>query len=86
MIMIISTQAEPLIRPYFDSGQLKGLISGLGDAKILEQSDNRSGLAHLYWSSFSIGVLAIALLIVIGAVWNAMTGEPNRRKNFGDEA
>ncbi len=38
MVMIISAQAEPMIRPYFDSGQLKGLVSGLSDAKIYEQT------------------------------------------------
>ena len=38
MLMVISTQAEPMIRPYFDSGQIKGLVSGLPDAKIYEQS------------------------------------------------
>ena len=85
-IMIISTQAEPMIRPYFDSGQLKGLISGLSDAKISEQSDNRPSLAHLYWSSFSVGALVIALLIVIGAVWSAVVGRRDRRSNSGDEA
>jgi hypothetical protein len=86
MIMIISTQAEPLVRPYFDSGQLKGLVSGLADAKIYEQSDNRPGLAHLYWSSFSIGTLVAVLLIVIGAIWSAVTGWRARRRNPGEEA
>jgi hypothetical protein len=87
MIMIVSTQAEPLMRPYFNSGQLKGLVSGLADAKIYEQSDNRPGLAHLYWSSFSVGTLVAALLIVIGAIWNAVTGwRARRRRNPGEEA
>jgi hypothetical protein len=86
MIMIISTQAEPLMRPYFDSGQLKGLVSGLADAMIYEQSDNRPGLAHLYWSSFSVGTLVAALLIVIGAIWSAVTGWRARRRNPGEEA
>jgi hypothetical protein len=86
MIMIISTQAEPLMRPYFDSGQLKGLVSGLADAEIYEQSDNRPGLAHLYWSSFSVGTLVAALLIVIGAIWSAVTGWRARRRNPGEEA
>ncbi|MFH1524461.1 MAG: hypothetical protein ABIF04_05815 [Chloroflexota bacterium] len=86
MVMIISTQAEPIIRPYFDSGQLKGLISGLTDANIAEQNDNRLGLAHLYWNSFSVGALVIAVLIVVGAVWNAMPDSRDRRSNSGDEA
>ncbi len=35
MIMVISAQAEPMIRPYFDSGQLKGIVSGLPDCEDL---------------------------------------------------
>jgi hypothetical protein len=76
MLMIISAQAEPMIRPYFDSGQLKGLVSGLSDAKVYEQSYNRPGLAYHYWNSFSVGMLVTELLIVAGAILGIMT---NRR-------
>ena len=68
MLMIISAQAEPMIRPYFDSGQLKGLVSGLSDAKIYEQTYNRPGLANHYWNSFSVGMLVAELLIIAGAI------------------
>ena len=73
MLMIISAQAEPMIRPYFDSGQIKGLVSGLSDAKIYEQPHNRTGLAYHYWNSFSVGMLVAELLIAAGAFLGVMT-------------
>lgn len=81
MLMIISAQAEPMIRPYFDSGQLKGLVSGLSDAKIYEQNYNRPGLANQYWSSFSLGMLVAELLIAAGAIFGVMANRRVIRKN-----
>ncbi len=80
MVMIISAQAEPMIRPYFNSGQLKGLVSGLSDAKIYEQTYGRPGLANQYWDSFSLGMLVVEILIVAGAVLGVMIDWRNRHK------
>jgi hypothetical protein len=86
MLMIISTQAEPMIRPYFDSGQLKGLVSGLSDAKIYEQTYNRPGLAYHYWNSFSIGMLVAELLIAAGAIMGFLANRRVIRKDSRGEA
>ena len=86
MLMVISAQAEPMIRPYFDSGQLKGLISGLPDAKIYEQSNNRRGLAYDYWNSFSFGMLAVELIIVAGVIFGILADRLFLRKKDREEA
>lgn len=86
MMMIISAQAEPMIRPYFDSGQLKGLVAGLLDAKIYEQNYGTLGLANRYWNSFSTGTLAAVMLIVGGALGSAAAGWQARRSRSGEEA
>jgi hypothetical protein len=85
MVMVISTQAEPMIRPYFDSGQLKGLVSGLVDAKTYEQSYNRPGLADHYWDSFSLASLVAEIMIAIGAIWSAFAAWRARRKGIHEE-
>jgi hypothetical protein len=85
MIMVISAQAEPMVRPYFDSGQLKGLVSGIVDAKTYEQSYNRPGLADHYWDSYSIGTLAAELIIAIGAIWSAFSAWRARRSGSREE-
>ena len=79
MLMIISAQAEPMIRPYFDSGQLKGLVAGLAGGKAYEQAMQRPGPAGAYWNSFSVGMLAAELMIVIGATWSAISAWRERR-------
>lgn len=86
MLMVISTQAEPMIRPYFDSGQIKGLVSGLPDAKIYEQSYNRPGLAYHYWNSFSFGMLAAELIIVAGVIFGILADRLFLRKKNREEA
>jgi hypothetical protein len=92
MLMLISAQAEPMIRPYFDSGQLKGLVSGLSDAKIYEQSNqslgptHQFGLDNQYWDSFSVGMLVAELLIFVGVVIGVLVDWRNRHKESGEEA
>jgi hypothetical protein len=72
MLMVISAQAEPMMQPYFDSGQLKALVSGLPDGKKYEGSFNRPGLADHYWDSFSLAGLLAGLIIIAGAAWSAL--------------
>ena len=86
LLMVISAQAEPMIRPYFDSGQLKGLVSGLADAKIYEQNYNRPGLAYHYWNSFSVGMLMTELMIVAGVILGLYFDRRALRKNSREGA
>ena len=92
MLMIISAQAEPMIRPYFDSGQVKGLVSGLSEAKIYEQNNvslgptHQFGLDHQYWDSFSVGMLVAELLIVAGVVLGVLFDWRARHKDSGEKA
>jgi len=78
MLMVISAQAEPMILPYYDSGQIKGLVTGLAGGEAYEMTfvrpEAQTGLAQRYWNSFSASTLVAELLIIIGAVWNAVTG------------
>jgi hypothetical protein len=74
LIMVISAQAEPMIRPYYDSGQVRGLVTGLAGGKAYEQANEAAftgmGLARRYWNAFSSGLLAAEALIVLGGLWS----------------
>ena len=75
ILMVISAQAEPMIRPYFDSGQIQGLVTGLVGAKVYEQAaGSQGGLGQRYWGAFSLGIFTIILLIIGGAIWSLVTG------------
>jgi hypothetical protein len=92
MLMVISAQAEPMIRPYFDSKQIQGLVSGLSDARIYEQSNlnlgakHQFGLDNQYWNSFGVGLLVAELLIVAGVILGLFADWRAHRKDSGEEA
>ncbi len=80
LLMIISAQAEPLIRPYFDSGQVGGLITGLMGGKTYEQTYATPGTARRYWDAFGSGLMAAVILVAAGSLWSAGKSLNNRRK------
>jgi len=89
ILMVLSAQAEPMILPYYASGQVKGLVTGLagGDAygQIFARPDSTRGLAEKYWNSFGVGTLVAEILIVIGAIWSAVAGWRSRRGKSGEK-
>jgi len=88
ILMVISAQVEPMILPYYDSGQIKGLVTGLAGGEAYGQTfvrpDAQSGLAQRYWNSFSAGTLVAEILIVVGALWSTVTGWRARRDKSGE--
>jgi hypothetical protein len=79
MAMVISAQAEPMIRPYYDSGQIKGLVTGLAGGHAYEQAIQRPGLSGKYWNAFGVAMLVAEIMIVVGAVWSAISALRERR-------
>ncbi|MCB9111931.1 MAG: hypothetical protein H6634_11860 [Anaerolineales bacterium] len=67
IIVVSSAQATPMIQPYFDSGQVAGIVSGLYGGAILEKQYNNGlpGTARNYWDAYSIGML-LAVLFTFG--------------------
>lgn len=80
LLMIISAQAEPMIRPYYDSGQIQGMVTGLVGGKTYEQSYAAPGLARRYWDSFGLGALAAEIMIAVGSVLGAIMAWRARKK------
>lgn len=70
MLMAISAQAEPMIRPYYESNQIKGLVTGLSGGKAYEQALQLPGLAARYWDSFSMGLFIAELIIILASLWS----------------
>jgi hypothetical protein len=79
VLMVISAQAEPMIRPYYDSGQIKGLVTGLAGGRAYEYALQRPGPGGNYWNAFSTGMLAAEIMIVLGAAWSAIAAWRERR-------
>lgn len=85
LLMIVSAQAEPMIRPYYDSGQVQGMITGLAGGAAYENKRGRSGLASQYWDAFSASLLVATILILIGGLVNASLTSMARNKRKGEE-
>jgi len=79
VVVISSAQSAPMIQPYFASGQIKGLVSGLQGGAIFEQKNaGRPGTARIYWDAYSIGMLFAMALILGGGLWNLFLGARDR--------
>ncbi len=85
LLMIVSAQAEPLIRPYSDSGQVQGMMAGLAGGAAYENKRGLSGLASKSWDAFSAGLLVATIVILIGGLVNASLASMSRNKHKGEE-
>lgn len=85
LIMIVSAQVEPMVRPYFDADnsdpyQVQGMITGLAGGKAFEQTYGQPGLSRRYWDAFSLGLLTATLLMILGGVSSAVAAWSERKK------
>ena len=83
-LMAVSAQTEPVIYPYYASGQVDGLVSGLNGGATYERLQGQSGVGRQYWDAYSVGLLTAEILIVVGAILNFMAGL-RARKNLETE-
>jgi hypothetical protein len=66
LVVVSSAQAEPLVRPYFDSGQVGALVPGLRGGASYEAFLQREGPASGAWDGVGVGTLA-AIVLILGA-------------------
>lgn len=79
LIFVTSSQAAPMLQPYYDSGQVKGLVNGLYDGAVVEDNDaKRFVTARSYWDSYSLGMWLAMLLLILGGLWNLALGVRDR--------
>jgi hypothetical protein len=80
MIVVSSAQASPALIPYFESGQVAGLVAGLNGAAGVELANGGlPGLVRGYWDAYSLGLYMAALLLMLGAIWHFWIGFRERR-------
>ena len=72
LVVITSAQAAPMLYPYFDSGQVSGIVNGLNGGAVFEQNNaGRPGTARSYWDAYSLGMLLAMSVILGGGLWSA---------------
>jgi hypothetical protein len=87
VLMVVSAQAEPLVRPYYDAvpRQVDGLVAGITGGAYYENQNGQSRLASRYWDAFSIGSITAALLLLAGGIINTISALWSRRKQPVEE-
>jgi hypothetical protein len=63
ILLLVSAQAGPLLQPYWESGQVTGIISGFSDA--VELTEQPAGLANR-WRAYQVGTVLMILMLLIG--------------------
>jgi hypothetical protein len=83
-IVVASAQAGPMIQPYYESSQINGLVTGLFDAAVVEQSNaGRPGLARKYWDAYNLALMLAILLVGFGSLWSLVAGLRERASGGG---
>jgi len=71
LLIVTSAQTGPLLQPYVQSGQVDGLLAGLGNSAPIEQiNSGRPGLGRIYWDAYGFGLLTAVVMISLGSLWN----------------
>lgn len=74
-VIAASAQAGPLLHPYFQSGQINGLLTGLHDSAVIEQINaGRPGVARRYWDAYNTGLLLAVAFILGGSLMSLVAG------------
>jgi hypothetical protein len=84
LLVISSAQAAPMIQPYLYSGQVNALVSGLHDGAAFESTSGMESPVRVYWDTYNLALLFVAVFIIIGGLWNWIAGVRARRQNLGE--
>ncbi|KAA3642784.1 MAG: hypothetical protein DWQ07_19860 [Chloroflexi bacterium] len=86
--MVLSAQAEPLIRPYYERipRQVNGLVAGLQGGAFYERSTGRDGLARNYWDTFGAGLTITIFIILFGSAYSVVSHVLRRNRGLEEEA
>ena len=86
LLMALSAQAEPMLQPYYDSGQVQGMVTGLPGGVAYEQSNGIASIGSSYWDPFSVGFLVADVIVAFGGVAALLLAWQSRRARPPDEA
>jgi hypothetical protein len=86
LLLVVSAQAEPMLRPYYESTPkgVDALITGLSGGAAYE-STLRPGIARPYWEALSFGAPVAVFILLIGALAGIILAYlPIRRQTMGE--
>jgi len=66
MLLVTSAQISPLLQPYIESHQVKGLVAGIYGGMAYDQLGQVQRNGTAYWNSYQTGLVLAVLLIFVG--------------------
>jgi hypothetical protein len=71
LVMVLSTGAEPLVRPYFEAVEprVAGILTGLPAAVSYRQYSGLPLDSGVQWDAFGVGMLAVELILIAGGAY-----------------
>ncbi len=68
--LVVAAQAAPLLTPYYDSGQVSGMIYGFEDSADIDIYQGITSIGHNRWQAYQAGVIVLIAFLVFGAVFS----------------
>jgi len=85
LLVVSSAQSGPMIQPYYQSGQVDGMVTGLDSSAPIERvNSGRPGMVRRYWDAYGFGLLMAVALIVLGSLWSLFSSWQASRKMQGE--
>jgi len=69
--LLAAAQAGPMLLPYWESGQVTGLIAGISEAAGMERMLSGSEVVARRWRAYQTGVLLLMAMLVVGVIFNS---------------
>jgi hypothetical protein len=87
LILVVSAQAEPVIRPYFESNpnQIQGLVGGLSAGVNYESLQGGVEVTGKLWDSFSLVLIMAMVIILGGSIIGSISANSNLDGKSGEE-
>ena len=68
--LVLAAQAAPLLSPYYDSGQVSGMIYGFEDFSGSDSHQGQTSTGFNRWQAYQAGVIVLIAFLVFGAVFS----------------
>jgi hypothetical protein len=87
LVMVVSSQAEPLVRPYYAAypRQVAGLIAGVPGGALFESQAGMFGRGGEVWNAYSLGLLVAVVFLSFGGLFSAIMAVLSQRKDSEGE-
>lgn len=81
--MVVSAQAEPLVRPYYETSpqQISGLVAGLPGGRIYEGLAEKPNLSSGLLFPLNVGIIVTVLTVFIGGLANGIFNLLKQQRN-----